>query len=52
MAEDQNGVYIPPMCRCGKPGLPEHLCPYKYEMGSSEECNCCLECQKECFGDV
>lgn len=40
--------------RCEKsPKLPDHKCPYSYEMcGESEDCSCCEDCTTQCALDI
>ena len=43
-----------PKCKCGKPGLADHTCPFDEEMNpdSIHVCNCCIACMQECAWDV
>lgn len=41
-------------CKCGKPGLPLHPCPYDEDLHNDKRptCNCCQACQDECAQEL
>lgn len=43
-----------PTCKCGKPGQPDHTCPYASDINDDHEtlCNCCDDCCGECADDI
>lgn len=49
-----NGGLTGDTCKCGKPGLPLHPCPYDEETDndSTPTCNCCEACQDLCIAET
>lgn len=41
-------------CKCGKPGLPLHPCPYDEDLHNDKTptCNCCETCQESCAQEL
>lgn len=42
------------LCKCGKPGLDMHSCPYDADINGdiTPKCNCCERCSTECGNDI
>ena len=42
-----------PNCKKGD-AQQEHTCPYSVEINDDSEtlCNCCIDCENECSGDI
>jgi len=40
-------------CSCGdNQARQRHFCPYSYEMGGADTCECCLDCMYQCRMDI
>jgi len=54
MKEDYDDYDYKSKCKCGKPGKPDHTCPFAEDVHDDDvsQCNCCDSCQHECAMDI
>lgn len=42
------------VCKCGRPGVAPHSCPYREGLFGDYDtlCNCCEDCESQCCEDI
>ena len=42
------------VCKCGGVGQEDHVCPFAEDVHGDTQtlCNCCDDCQNECYMDI